>query len=380
MSAANDTASRKVSMPTKKHQPISAEMSAWMIALADPLGRCSLPSYPLRVEELPAMLDAASAHGVKSALTRNLGTYVRSDRARELPRPQEISQLLENEVVYSKDSLARQAKLEQELTIQSNRIAATFDEARIGFAMVKGDRFSRRLYPHPEDRPYGDIDILIPVSDLRTSRDVLPGLGFKLEGSRAGGGDSNTMDKWVLTENHAVTVEVQTNLVHSRRLAKTVGLSYQQLLVAGRGNPEDGTALLFAAAVHAAAIHQMDRLQHVIDVLQTVRGSAGKIDVESLQEGAREAGATAAVQTALDVAYGMFGEDGLRQLADRLTPAPLRKMRQILLTPRIVTRARSTRRKRDNWRRRIVRAIISGQGKQNIGRSSATASPTNRTL
>lgn len=347
-------------MAARKHDHLSSGISRWLIALADPMARAPLPAHLLSSRDLPKMLEAASVHGVLPAVTRNLRSYAQS-KAVGLPSAQDIETALGAAL---SQNVQKQAALEQALTEQSERIAAAFSGAGIVFAMVKGDRFARRLYPNPQDRPFGDIDILIPVNDLERSRQVIPPLGFKLELSRARGGDENTMDKWVLVGNEAVSVETQTNLVHAPRIASKISLSYEQLLIAGRGNPEDATALLLAAAIHAAAIHQMDRLQHVIDVTQAVRGVAGPIDRESLQAATRETGSTVAVQTALDAAFQIFGENELRTLADQLMPAPWRKLRQKLLTPGVVIGARSRQSKRYRWRRRLARRIMTRHGRQ----------------
>jgi hypothetical protein len=347
-------------MAARKHDYLSPKLSRWLIALADPLARCPLPQQPLTKQDLSKLLLAAPIQGVLPAVRRNLQNYAKSSGFGSMPSEREIAALLN--ALSPEADLLKQAALERRLTEYSRKIADSFAKANIGFAMVKGDRFARLLYPNAEDRPFGDLDILIPVEDLEKSREVMPPLGFKLKMSRASGGDANMMDKWILAAEESITVETQTNLVHAPKIAKKIGLSYEQLLIAGRGNPEDATALLAAAAIHAAVIHQMDRLQHVIDVLQAVRGVAGPVDAESLKAAAHATGSTVAIQTALDTAFQMFDEQETRALADQLQPCPWRGLRQKLVTPSVVINTRSRRSRRDRWRRRLARLIMTRAG------------------
>jgi hypothetical protein len=157
-------------------------------------------------------------------------------------------------------------------------------------------------------------------------------------------------------------VEIQANLIHSRKIGSAVGLSFDELLEAGDGDPEAPIVLLIVAAVHGAAVHQFDRLQHIIDVLQAVRNADGKVDAAQLQLAAQRVGATAALQTALDLTAEIYGDRYCRMLADQMH-APWRALRRWLVTVDVILRARSVAKRRDNWRRRLLRLLLVVSGK-----------------
>jgi hypothetical protein len=259
--------------------------------------------------------------------------------------------------------LVAQTQLELVLAEQGKRVSDAFSAGGVRWAMVKGEVFSRRLYPHSTDRPFNDIDILVPFEDLEKSSLVLTNLGFHRSATPTRDNHSYRLDKWTLPGNESVLIEIQTNLIRSPSLRGAIGLGYEELLAAGHDDPEDATALLLVAAVHGAAIHQFDRLQHVIDILQSARGAAGALDMSRLVRIAHETGSTVALQTALDLTATVFDEVAPRALADQLTSAPWRRPRRWLLTPKLVFRARTAAKKRDWWRRRIVREIIKLNGR-----------------
>ena len=90
-------------------------------------------------------------------------------------------------------------------------------------------------------------------------------------------------------------VEVHTNLVHSPKLRGGMSLRYEDVLEAGDGAVASPTALLLVASAHAAIGHQLDRLQHLVDILLAVRGVAGAVDFERLRKAAGRSGVLLAV-------------------------------------------------------------------------------------
>jgi hypothetical protein len=135
-------------------------------------------------------------------------------------------------------------------------------------------------------------------------------------------------------------------------------VSYEDVLDAGDGDSRAPTALLFVAATHAAAGHQFDRLQHLVDVVQAARGVAGPIDRKRLADVSRRCGVTLAVAAALDLAGRTFGEAASTELAQALMPRRLGRLPCTLLAPGLVLRAQSEARVHGSWRRKLFRQTM----------------------
>ena len=249
------------------------------------------------------------------------------------------------------------------LSHHAQRIAKALAAEDLPAAIIKGPVFSRRLYPRPADRSFTDIDILVSSASLEATAEILHSLGFAPARSENRSDQDHGEYKWLLPGNDLILVEVQSNLIHSARLGNGIRFGFADLSAAGDGNTEDATALLILAAVHGAATHQFERLQPAIDVLQAARGAAGPINRVRLARIADMIGATAALQTALDIAAQLFDESEAREIANSLSPAPWRRLRRTLLSPAVVIRAQARSAGLDSWRRRAVREIIRSVGK-----------------
>jgi hypothetical protein len=327
------------------------------------MGKAGVPGRPLPEADLSVLVDAAAAHGVLPATARNLRrlssdlgpSAIVSGAYAERCVAEMLAELDRRIVLLTGHSLL--------LAHHARRIATAAADQALPASIVKGPVFSRRLFPQPSDRNFTDIDILVAPAALDAMAEILRGLGFR----QAPDDNRDPLEhgeyKWVLPGNDAVLVEVQTNLIHSPNLGKGIRFRHDDLLRAGAGDPEDATALLLVAAIHGAAGHQFERLQPAVDVLQAARGAAGPIDKARLARVSASVGATAAVQTALDVSARLFNEPGARELANALAPAPWRKLRSTLLSPAVALRAQADRAGRDSWRRRAVREIFRRVGR-----------------
>lgn len=52
-------------------------------------------------------------------------------------------------------------------------------EARVDSILLRGPALARLLYASPVERTYGDVDVLVPPSELQRAESVLSGLGFE---------------------------------------------------------------------------------------------------------------------------------------------------------------------------------------------------------
>lgn len=345
------------------HRALTEQGYAWLAALADPVGKEGAPDRPMLEAELSVLVDAAAAHGILPAMARNVRRLFADlgpsaivsgpDAGRRVAET--LAELDRRIVLLTGHSLL--------LAHHAQRVAAALADRALPASIVKGPVFSRRLFPQPSDRGFTDIDILVDTAALDAIADILTDLGFRqaFDSNRDPLGHGEY--KWVLPGNGAVLVEVQTNLIHSPNLGKGLRFRHHDLLAAGAGDPEDATALLLVAAIHGAAGHQFERLQPAVDVLQAARGAAGPIDRIRLARVSAAVGATAALQTALDISARLFDEPKALEIANALAPAPWRLLRRALLSPAVALRAQTDGAGRDSWRRGAVREIFRRVGR-----------------
>ena len=346
------------------HAPLSSDASAWLAALSDPLAQFDAPPRRIARSDLAVVNEAATAHGTLPILARNLRQL--AARGVHIINGQDAKQLTEVTCKELDQRLVVLAGQNLLLLHHANRITSAFKCAAMPAQVIKGPVFARRLYQHPHDRNYTDIDILVDPDSIATTGEILSGLGYvQAEGPNRGGSENGEY-KWLAPDNDIVLIEIQTNLIHSPNLGTGIRFNHADLIEAGNGDAEDATALLLLAAIHGAAGHQFERLQPAIDVLQAARGVAGPIDRNRLVRMARATGSLAALQSALDLAAGLFHDPAACELANELSPAPWRRLRQCLVSPHVVLRAQSHNAGYDSWRRRVYREIIRRAGKKTI--------------
>jgi|GEM_PF-333384 len=350
-------------MSRRRHPKLSSLIGNWMVALSDPVVSRAVPAEKLAADDVTLLAQASTLHGVRPIVFRNIEGLVSREGIARVVKDSEAKNMLNAVLAEERERRNEQAKAEALLSRLGDRIESALAEKDIRAIRAKGDVFARCLYPISADRPFGDIDILVRPGDLDRTKPVVRALGFRLDFSRLKDGLEYRLDKWVLERDHTVEIEIQANLIHSRKIGSAVGLTFDELLAAGDGDPEAPAALLIVGAVHGAAVHQFDRLQHVIDVLQGVRNAGEKIDVAQVRRAAQRAGATASLQTALDLTADIYGDADSRVLADQLN-APWRSLRRKLVTLDVILRARSVAKRRDSWRRRMLRLLITQSGKR----------------
>ena len=58
-------------------------------------------------------------------------------------------------------------------------LAAAFEEAKLGYVVLKGSAVAHASYPDPSWRPFGDLDVLVRSSEFASAAGVLTELGFR---------------------------------------------------------------------------------------------------------------------------------------------------------------------------------------------------------
>lgn len=339
----------------KPHIPLDRDGERLLLHIADP-AQAAPPPVPLpNPERLDLVLTAAQKHGVLPAAIRALSKLVQG--AAETSQSEE-SLGARSTLESARLKLAYQTGFQLMMSHHARRIMAAFAAAGIEGAVVKGAAFAQRLYPEPTLRTFTDVDILIRETHRHRTADVLPALGFELFEFEDRKGKDYHEQKWLLAAQNDVMVEVHSNLVHSPKLRGAMSIGYEDVLEAGGGDCSDATALLFVAATHGAIGHQLDRLQHLVDVMQAARGAAGPVDAARLARVSHRCGVTLAIAGALGLAGKTFNEPRCLELARKLMPSALARLPGQLLSPELVVRGQSFNRARGSWRRNLFRQAL----------------------
>ena len=351
------------------HAPLG-KAGAWLIRLADPawLSRSlSLPP-PIAPSLIPHLVEAAFAHGVAPTARRHLRGFAERSEAATLIAGPAASEIL-NDALAGLDRrrilVAGQSLL---LSHHASRITSALRDARLAATVVKGVTFSHRLYPHPSERSFTDIDVLLNTQAVGPATAVLRELGYAPASEWDAQDNDRREMKWLLPGNDVLAIELQTDLIHSENLRSGIRFGYDEMMAAGDGDPLDATAQLLVAAIHGAAGHQFERLQPAVDTVQAARGVAGPISRERMLRVAHRIGIGPALQSALDVVARLFDEPAARILADALGSPPWRGVRSRLLSPAIIARSQARTGWLDSWRRRSFREAIRRSGHRSVAR------------
>ncbi|MCL4766618.1 MAG: nucleotidyltransferase family protein [Hyphomicrobiaceae bacterium] len=341
------------------HRALSREGARLLISIADPAGRAPSPSLAPDPARIELVLAAAENHGVLPAAIRALSRLVRGGGGEPARSSGSAAAAAGSAALdAARLKLAYQTGFQMMLSHHAGRVMAAFASAGIPGAIVKGAAFARRLYPEPSLRTFTDVDVLIAEPDRSRTAGSMRALGFELFEFADRQGKDYHEQKWLLSAQPDVLVELHTNLVHSPKLRGAMSIGYVDVLEAGDGDSADATALLLVAAAHGAVGHQLDRLQHLVDVTQAARGVAGPIDADRLARVSERCGVTLAITGALQLAGRTFGEPRCLGLAKRLMPSPIARLPGRLLSPGLVVRGQSRGRTRGSWRRKLFRQAL----------------------
>lgn len=344
-----------MSVPTL-HLPLDRDGERLLIQFADPIQR-DLPSATVpHPEQLNLLISAAARHGVLPAVIRRLNELVAKEREKQ--SSDATVEAAGKVLKEARSIMAFQAGMQMKMAHHARRTVAAFALAGIAGTVVKGAAFAERLYPDASLRTFTDVDVLIAEADRHKVGDVMRPLGFELFEFEDRKGKDYHEQKWLLKPHNDVMIEVHSNLVHSPKLRGAMSVKYEDVLEAGGGDGSEATALLFVAAAHGAIGHQLDRLQHLIDVMQAARGYAGPIDAGRLARVSRKCGVTLAIAGALQLAGKTFDEPCCTELARQLMPSKFARLPSQLLSPALVLRGQSAVRARGSWRRNLFRQAL----------------------
>ena len=112
------------------------------------------------------------------------------------------------------------------------------------------------------------------------------------------------------------------------------------------------------AAVHGAASHSFDKIQHLCDIAQIVRGRAGTLDLEIVNRCLGKTGAAFSVAAGLDLTARAFNDLACAELLEKLNFSWPRRIARLLVTPALVVSSQGPRRRFGSWRRQLLRQML----------------------
>lgn len=331
-------------MDEERHSPLSANEQALLARLADPErpvenGGLSSESVGLR------MLSVARQHGVLPIVWRKLRSATVAGDA------------FAHAMSQAGDSVALMAGQSLLLRHHARTIEDSFKRAGISAAVVKGPVFAERLYKFPADRPFTDIDLLTTPGNLASANAALPQLGFiALTKAVWDKSDSNQEYKWGRTDNPNILIELHGNLVHYASFRRLLSYSYDDLLLAGDGDPTSPAALLMTAVIHAACGHKFHRLQFAVDIVQAAR-SLPDSDLPILERAAQSIGADLELAVSLNLAGQIFDDRRTLDMAERFSSGAFSAVSKRLISPAAIHNATSSAGGTSHLRRKAFRGI-----------------------
>ena len=331
-------------MDEERHSPLSAAEQALLARLADPErpvedGCLASESVGLR------MLSVARQHGVLPIVWRKLrSATVAGDAFAEA-------------MAQAADSVALMAGQSLLLRHHARTTEASFKRAGISAAVVKGPVFAERLYKFPADRPFTDIDLLTSPKNLAAANAALPAIGFvALTKTVWDKSDSNQEYKWGRKDNPNILIELHGNLVHYASFRRLLSYSYDDLLLAGDGDPRAPAALLMTAVIHAACGHKFHRLQFAVDIVQAARSLPDR-DLPMLERAARTIGAELELAVSLNLSGRIFDDRRTLEMAERFSSGAFSALSKRLISPAAIHNATSSAGGTSHLRRKTFRGI-----------------------
>ncbi len=333
----------------------------WLLALADPEGaRGQLPGRRLTVPGVASLCLLANMHGVLPAVLWQIERLLRDAPAKLLADKKMVSEVSQA-LGQVKNRLAQRSAMAMFLGAEAQRLVGEFAAAGAEAIVLKGADFAVRLYAHPAMRTFGDIDLLVRMSDEQAVAATMARLGYESREQSMKHADGYSERSWEHPAMPGAMVEVHNNLVNSPTVRRGVSVRLEDLpLECGPdGQPRATPAgLLIIAAVHAAASHGFEKVQHLCDLAQAVRGRAGLVDEPSLRECVAKTGAGLSLATALDLTARTLNEPACAQLLGRLELRWPRRIVRLLMTPAVVVRSQGPYRRVVTWRRRTLRQML----------------------
>ena len=228
--------------------------------LADPEGE-PLAADAFPVAEIEPVLHAARDHNVEPVVLRKIAGIGLSENA---------------EFEHYRSSAVRDrmflSAVTKALADQASRIARALGEAGVPHALIKGQAFAQELYPDPSDRPYSDIDILLPRAALARAGEIMQTLDFvQFKREHFDKSEANEEQKWGYGGDTSLLAELHTDIVHVPALRRRVSFGFDEYDLARGGGQWPAAGHFVVAVIHAAAGHKFHQLRLLVDVLQASR-------------------------------------------------------------------------------------------------------------
>lgn len=239
----------------------STKLNWLLCSLADPLDRSLVKENLLGINP-QSLIAALGKHGIEPVGLRKLKPLVASDPNSELA--QLLRESSERQILANAHSM--------ELEARAETILSEVQKTGVRAAIVKGPDFAANLYPNRSDRPFTDIDFLIPPADLGMMSGILKSANYtQVTRSAFDRSKINMEQKWTSPDNQNILIELHTNLVHDPGLRRRLSFGYSELETACQGKILTPVARFLIAVIHAAAGHKFHKLQLLVDVLQAFR-------------------------------------------------------------------------------------------------------------
>lgn len=207
------------------------------------------------------LLDLARYHAVEAVLWRKLAPV--SGRL-GAPWAGMIAELTERVRIATGVTMLLEA--------HATRIVRELNVRGLPHRLVKGAAFAASLYPDVSDRPYTDVDILVPAENLGDVEEVMREAGFTMAIlPRPEKSELYREQKWIREGEPHLLVEVHTDLVHLPTLRQRVTFGFREAEIADHGGTAPASGQLLTAVVHGAIGHKFHQLKLAVDVLQAIR-------------------------------------------------------------------------------------------------------------
>ena len=326
----------------------------WLIILSCP--ECSSTNFPskkLTLYQLEELVESADWHGVLPCVVNNLYKSVEESSWHRIINCKELSEVLKIITNKALSNLRKRAAIKMLLNLHEKQITEEFKRREIPYMVIKGTQFAKRLYKSDSLRFSSDVDVLIPKKVLIDAADVMLSLGYEPEETDMKYSSDYGQTGWLRKNQPGGKIEVHWNLVNSPKIRQGVSVTYEQLRLNGNGQVTPASILLIAS-VHAATSHCFDRLGLLVDILQSVRGIAGEIDLDCLKDTVKRTGATRLMSVAFSLTEKIFKEPLCRKLRKRMG-IPCMFLENIILSPSMVMRGHCGI---DSPRRKLFREML----------------------
>jgi hypothetical protein len=318
-----------------------------------------LPGKPLVLDDLQPLAELAELHGVLPACLRNFDSLLQACPSRILANSSPGGARAKLEAARRR--LVQRSAISLFLAAECRRLVSQLRAAGARALVLKGADFAERLYSPSSLRSFGDMDLLASALDWECVGDTMARAGYQPVETRLKHATGYSERTWEHPAMPGARVEIHDDLVNSPTVRRGVSVRLEDLpleAAADGGVRATPAGLLIIAAVHGAASHSFDKVQHLCDLAQIVRGRAGVIDESSLRECVAKTRSAFCVAVGLDLTSRALHEPAAAAWLDRLKLRWPRRIVRLLVTPALVARSQGTRRRAASWRRQMLRQML----------------------